>query len=250
MPPQWKSREAVAKLKTSYPTTQKAEAELQLAQKEIDGRDWVTDEQVVFVHQKLKRDHSDKESLIAARSAHHAQMSRATEEARGKYIAHLSATIRKYKANLHALAALSEAEVSVISPKLENDDTVLAQAGLEVQFRFDKKETDDASGGQRVIKSLILLVALLMDDEDRGGFVFVDEPFAHLDILNIDRVSSFLMASGAQYVVTTPITNNANVFNTTNLTLVTQKRRHPEKWAPPIAFVKKAEEKKQKEHKN
>jgi chromosome segregation ATPase len=249
MPLSWKSREAVVELKSKYPTTENAKAELQLAQKEIDGRDWVTDEQVVFVHQKIKCDHSDKESLIAARNAHHAQMSRATEEARGKYIAHLSATIRKYKANLHSLAALSEAEVSVIPPKLENDDTMLAQAGLEVQFRFDKKETDDASGGQRVIKSLILLVALLMDDEDRGGFVFVDEPFAHLDILNIDRVSSFLMASGAQYVVTTPITNNANVFNTTNLTLVTQKRRHPDKWAPPIAFVKKAEEKKQKGHK-
>lgn len=246
MPPRWKSRDAVAELKISYPSIQKAEAELDLAEREIADREWVTDEQVVFVHQKMKQDHSDKESLIAARKAHHLQMSRITDEARGKYIAHLAATIRKYKANLQALAALAETEVTVIPPKLENDDIVLAQAGLDVQFRFDKKETDDASGGQRVIKSLILLVALLMDDEDRGGFVFVDEPFAHLDILNIDRVGSFLMASGAQYVLTTPITNNSNIFNTTNLTLVTQKRRHPEKWAPPIVFLKKAEEMKQK----
>ncbi len=203
MPPRWKSREAIADLKASYPTADRAKAELEIAQREIGSRDWVTDEQVVFVHQKIKNDHLGKESLITARKVHHAQMSRATEEARGKYIAHLSATIRKYKANLQALAALAETEVTVITPKLENDDVVLAQAGLEVQFRFDKKETDDASGGQRVIKSLILLVALLMDNEDRVGFVFVDEPFAHLDILNIDRVSSFLMASGAQYVLTT-----------------------------------------------
>lgn len=44
----------------------------------------------------------------------------------------------------------------------------------------------DASGGQQVMKSLILLIALMMEESRLGGFVFIDEPFAHLDIFNID----------------------------------------------------------------
>ena len=39
----------------------------------------------------------------------------------------------------------------------------------------------DASGGQQVMKSLILLIALMMEESHPGGFVFIDEPFAHLE---------------------------------------------------------------------
>lgn len=42
----------------------------------------------------------------------------------------------------------------------------------------------EASGGQQVMKSLILLIGLLMDESRTGGFVFIDEPFAHLDVFN------------------------------------------------------------------
>ena len=68
-------------------------------------------------------------------------------------------------------------------PHLENDDTGLSSAGLEVRFDFDRKgavglNDGEASGGQQVMKSLILLIALLMDDARPGGFVFIDEPFA------------------------------------------------------------------------
>ena len=134
--------------------------------------------------------------------------------------------------------------IEVEPPHLVNDDLALTQAGLNVKFDFDRKgmiglNDGEASGGQQVMKSLILLIGLLMDENRSGGFVFIDEPFAHLDVFNIDKVGAFLEATRAQYVLTTPNTHNVNVFKTSDLTLVTQKRRHPDKWAPPVAFLRK-----------
>ena len=86
---------------------------------------------------------------------------------------------------------------------------------------------------------MILLVSLLMDEDAGGGFVFIDEPFAHLDIFNIDKVGGFLEATRAQYILTTPNTHNVNVYKPSDLTLVTQKRRPGEQWAPPVAFLRR-----------
>ena len=95
----------------------------------------------------------------------------------------------------------------------------------------------DASGGQQVMKSLVLLVGLMMEESRPGGFVFIDEPFAHLDIVNIERVASFLKATRAQYLLTTPVTHNVNVFDPSMLTLVTSKKRAGETWAPRIVVM-------------
>ncbi|HAF54260.1 MAG TPA: chromosome segregation protein SMC, partial [Thauera sp.] len=98
----------------------------------------------------------------------------------------------------------------------------------------------EASGGQQVMKSLILLIGLLMDESRPGGFVFIDEPFAHLDVANIDRVGTFLRATRAQYLITTPVTHNANVFAPAQLTLVTRKKQPGSDWAPPIGVLQRA----------
>jgi ATPase subunit of ABC transporter with duplicated ATPase domains len=117
---------------------------------------------------------------------------------------------------------------------------------LDVRFDFDSKgfaglNDGEASGGQQVIKSLILLIALMMDKaEQAGGFVFIDEPFAHLDIINIDRVAGFLKATKAHYLITTPITHNVNVYDPALLTLVTYKKKPGETWAPRIARLVRA----------
>jgi len=118
----------------------------------------------------------------------------------------------------------------------------LAQAGLAVRFDFDAKgfmgmNDGDASGGQQVMKSLILLVALMMEESRPGGFVFIDEPFAHLDIVNIERVSGFLKATKAQYLLTTPVTHNVNIYDPATLTLVTFKKRPGEAWAPGVKVL-------------
>ena len=119
---------------------------------------------------------------------------------------------------------------------------VFAQAGLAVRFNFDDKgfmgmNDGDASGGQQVMKSLILLVALMMEESRPGGFVFIDEPFAHLDIVNIERVAKFLKATRAQYLLTTPVTHNVGVYDPSMLTLVTFKKKPTDAWAPGVKVL-------------
>ena len=169
---------------------------------------------------------------------------RVTEDARAAYIDILRASIRFYERNLKALATLAGVEVEVIKPRLENNDTLLKKAGIEVRWNFDGKgfiSTDDgeASGGQQVIKSLILLIALMMDDRARGGFVFIDEPFAHLDVFNIDRVAEFLLATETQFIVTTPNTHNTNIYRPSMLSIVTKKKPASNPFAPPPAHIRR-----------
>ncbi len=174
-----------------------------------------------------------------------AQAATAVLNARESYIEVLRSTVRRYRNNIQELGALAGVEVAAELPSLENDDTVLAQAGLRVNFNFDGKGSiglndGEASGGQQVIKSLILLVGLLKDEDSAsGGFVFIDEPFAHLDVRNIQLVGHFLRSTQAQYVLTTPITHNLEVFEPAEITLVTSKKPRDSRWAPPIAVAKR-----------
>jgi hypothetical protein len=59
----------------------------------------------------------------------------------------------------------------------------------------------------------------MKDDDSAGGFVFIDEPFAHLDVRNIQLVGHFLKSTRAQYLLTTPITHNVEVFEPSEITL-------------------------------
>ncbi|MGS0755757.1 hypothetical protein ACVBEH_14435 [Roseateles sp. GG27B] len=154
----------------------------------------------------------------------------------------MRATVRRYKKNVQELGELAGVIALAELPQLENDDTVLAQAGLQVRFNFDGKgevgmNDGEASGGQQVLKSLILLVGLMKDDESAGGFVFIDEPFAHLDVRNIQLVGHFLRSTRAPYLLTTPITHNVEVFEPSEITLVTSKKARGARWAPPIAVL-------------
>ena len=81
--------------------------------------------------------------------------------------------------------------------------------------------------------------ALLKDDDMPGGFVFIDEPFAHLDVRNIQLVGHFLKSTRAQYVLTTPITHNVEVFEPADITLVTAKKPRDARWAPPIGVLQR-----------
>ena len=164
--------------------------------------------------------------------------------ARDRYIDVLRKTVRRYRKNIVDLGVLAGVDVHAELPHLENDDTVLRQAELKVGFNFDGKgniglNDGEASGGQQVIKSLILLVGLLKDDEMPGGFVFIDEPFAHLDVRNIQLVGHFLKSTRAQYVLTTPITHNVEVFEPADITLVTAKKPREARWAPPIGVLQR-----------
>ncbi|ALC15263.1 putative chromosome segregation ATPase SMC [Desulfuromonas soudanensis] len=229
-------------IQVEYKSLAGANAKSKSLQEDLDNREWEKDPQVLIISQKLNSDYETKRAIIDQRREHHVRALTLTEQARGQYINVLYATLRSYIKSVRALGEMAGVEIIATLPKLENDDLCLAQAGLDVEFRFDQKETDETSGGQKVIKSLVLLVGLMMDkDEQSGGFVFIDEPFAHLDVLNINLVSNFLRRSGAQYVLTTPNTHNINVFEASDLTFVTRSWRAPAKWAPPVAWARRQE---------
>ncbi|HEY1149389.1 MAG TPA: AAA family ATPase, partial [Pseudoduganella sp.] len=168
----------------------------------------------------------------------------ATANARGAYIERLRYTIKTYTANIKELGQLANIEVNADPVKLENDELLLAQAGLHVLFKFDGKgpigmNDGEASGGQQVMKSLVLLIGLLKSDDGSGGFVFIDEPFAHLDIRNIQLVGEFLKNTEAQYLMTTPLTHNTDVYDPSELTLITSKKKKDTQWAQPIFVLQR-----------
>ena len=251
MPPAWRSAAALGAARDEFETAHEVQREQERLAHRVERGGYVVDPACVALRDKIAADHEALETTLGRRDAHLARARRITDEARGAYINVLRATVRAYAKNLRALGELAGINVDVEQPELANDDVALAQAGLIVRFDFDRKgwiglDDGEASGGQQVMKSLLLLVALLRDETHPGGFVFIDEPFAHLDVFNIEKVGSFLRATEAQYILTTPITHNLNVFHPTDLVLATTKRRPQSTWAEPVAVLKRAAREKAK----
>lgn len=222
-----------------------AKNRLDAVEQELQLDTWETDTTVEERYRRMERTVNEQTFNLNDHQVKNAQAATAVLHARESYIEVLRSTVRRYRSNIQELGGLAGVEVSADLPALENEDTVLAQAGLKVHFNFDGKGSigmndGEASGGQQVIKSLILLVGLLKDEESAsGGFVFIDEPFAHLDVRNIQLVGHFLRSTQAQYVLTTPITHNLEVFEPAEITLVTSKKSRDSRWAPPIAVAKR-----------
>jgi len=219
---------------------------INLRVEEIDQRfkneSWETDDTVVALRDKIKDDYRHMEDDLAARRRDNETARSQTETAREAYMDALRYTVSRYVKNLRTLGDLAGIKIEHEPVHLGSDDIELAQAGLAVRFDFDSKgfmgmNDGDASGGQQVMKSLILLVGLMMEESRPGGFVFIDEPFAHLDIVNIERVSSFLKSTRAQYLLTTPVTHNVNIYDPAMLTLVTFKKRTTDSWAPGVKVL-------------
>ncbi len=242
LPPAWRGREALEALRAEYRNESIVGFRVKELERRFETEEWETDENVVTLRDKLRADLAAMQLETDNRRRYNERAQGLTEAARGEYINVLRATVRRYGKNIRQLGDLAGIEVHCEPPHLENDDLVLAQAGLAVGFDFDRKgvvglNDGEASGGQQVMKSLILLIGLMMEEDQPGGFVFIDEPFAHLDIFNIDRVAGFLKSTRAQYLITTPITHNVNIFDPADLTLVTYKKPPGEGWAPPVAVM-------------
>ncbi|GAB4057247.1 ATP-binding protein [Uliginosibacterium sediminicola] len=244
MPRHWLEADALQELAEHYGGLAGARNELGRLKRRLNEGEWPRDESVLIVREKLSLELTQRETDYGQRLAYSERTRSMVDDARAAYIAKLRATVKQYGKNLRALGELSGVHVECPVPTLDNDDATLHAAGLEVAFDFDQKGAQslndgEASGGQQVMKSLILLIGLLMDDARPGGFVFIDEPFAHLDVANIDRVGAFLRATRAQYLITTPVTHNANVFQPAQLTLVTRKKKPADDWAPPIGVLRR-----------
>ncbi|MEO6855037.1 MAG: ATP-binding protein [Rhodoferax sp.] len=245
IPAAWRAPHVVQALVRTYQNDTQARLRLQSVHEELQLDTWEKDATVEERFRRMEVLVREQGYSLGDHQAKNAQAGIAVHNARESYIEVLRSTVRRYRKNIQELGELAGVAVNADLPVLENDDTVLAQAGLKVHFNFDGKGSiglndGEASGGQQVIKSLILLVALLKDDETAsGGFVFIDEPFAHLDVRNIQLVGHFLRSTQAQYVLTTPITHNLEVFEPAEITLITSKKPKNAKWAPPIAVAKR-----------
>lgn len=240
--PAWRDQEANQRLAEQWESVRAIDRRIEEIERRFETESWETDEAVVLLRDKLKEDYTRQEADVAERTRDNEMARRQTDAARQEYVKVLRHTASRYARNLRQLGEMAGVKVEADPPPLAADDASLSQAGLTVRFAFDEKgfagmNDSDASGGQQVVKSMILLVALMMEESRPGGFVFVDEPFAHLDIVNIDRVSAFLKATRAQYLLTTPVTHNAAVYDPAFVTLVTSKKRPGETWAPRIGVV-------------
>jgi len=244
-PARWIAPGAIAQLADEYVNDTQARLRLHAVEQELEQGAWEQDATVEERHRRMDVAVREQAASLSDHQVKNAQAQTAVLNARESYIEVLRSTVRRYRKNIQELGQLAGVEVAADLPLLENDDAVLAQAGLKVHFAFDGKGSiglndGEASGGQQVIKSLILLVGLLKDEESgSGGFVFIDEPFAHLDVRNIQLVGHFLRSTRAQYVLTTPITHNLEVFEPAEITLVTSKKPRESRWAPPIAVAKR-----------
>ncbi|MFY8117448.1 MAG: ATP-binding protein [Roseateles sp.] len=251
-PSSWIQPARIAQLRDEFENAKQAEIAMRHVQQELDTGlnkgTWETDVAVQERHARMSVSVLEQSTQLDDRRASNEMARIAAFNARERYIDVLRATVRRYKKNVQELGELAGVIAQAELPHLDNDDMVLAQAGLHVRFNFDGKgevglNDGEASGGQQVLKSLILLVALMKDDETPGGFVFIDEPFAHLDVRNIQLVGHFLRSTRAQYLLTTPITHNVEVFEPSEITLVTSKKPRGERWAPPIAVIQRRPEK-------
>ncbi|MDY0745442.1 ATP-binding protein [Paucibacter sp. R3-3] len=241
-PAGWVQPSRIQAMRDEFENAKQAEIALRHVQAELETGHWETDAAVQDRHARMHVAVLEQSTQLDDRRASNEMARIAAFNARERYIDVLRATVRRYKKNVAELGELAGVLAQADLPHLDNDDMVLAQAGLLVRFNFDGKgevglNDGEASGGQQVLKSLILLVGLMKDDDSPGGFVFIDEPFAHLDVRNIQLVGHFLRSTRAQYLLTTPITHNVEVFEPSEITLVTSKKARGARWAPPIAVL-------------
>jgi chromosome segregation ATPase len=244
MPFRWRLPARRQALVEQHQNAHQVELRLKQLATDLERDDWETDATVADQHARLSALLQGRQAETEERRYQNNRAIEATENARGAYIERLRFTVKTYSRNIKELGELAGIEVQTDSVRLENDDAQLAQAGLHVRFKFDGKgvigmNDGEASGGQQVMKSLILLIGLLKSDEGSGGFVFIDEPFAHLDIRNIQLVGEFLKNTDAQYLMTTPLTHNTDVYDPSELTLITSKKKKDMGWAPPIFVLQR-----------
>lgn len=254
----------VADAKERVPQSLAHEAALELLEPEVvlierqralrqrmDGWTGPRDERAVALWQKAHAELVEAERSLNTRRR---ELDAATEElalARRAYVRVVEETIRRYRRNVLRLGELCRVEVKVGVPGAEalreDAEGLVGRVGLEVRVGFDGKRTvpvhdPELSGGQKVVSSLILLMALTMSEEgETAGFFILDEPFAHLSVERIDEVARFLRVTRAQFLITTPTTHNLLVYNPAGLTLNLRKKAAAKRFAPVPTYLRREE---------
>ncbi|MFT5429610.1 MAG: chromosome segregation ATPase [Myxococcota bacterium] len=233
--------EAAGELLESQPELRGRLAVLQEHEENYEG---YRDEAIIEVLARQKAHLDEQNVLLKRREAELRSGEGELRQARVSYIRVADATISRYAKALKDLSARAGMDVDVRRPKLVEDDEVLRQAGLDVHLGFDGKKPiaisdPKLSGGQKVLASLLLLVALTYEgEEEGGGFFILDEPFAHLSVERIDHVARFIGLTKSQFLLTTPTTHNFAVFNAARLLLTLRKKKPSMAAAPPPLYAR------------
>jgi chromosome segregation ATPase len=222
---------------------------LSVVRDQITRFDGNRDPRAIGVHERAAAELADHEHQLALQRRQLDDGSTELALARQAYKRVVQETIRRYRGNVLKLGELCRVDVQVRVPGAEllrdDNDDLLGKAGLEVRIGFDGKKpvaVDDPklSGGQSVVASLILLMALTMQEgEAAAGFFILDEPFAHLSVERIDEVARFLEVTRAQFIITTPTTHNLQAYNPARLTLNLRKKGGQDRHAPVPTFLRR-----------
>jgi chromosome segregation protein len=198
-----------------------------------------TDESIMIRYTKQSENVLAQESFVNRRLHDVKTGEDELKACRASYIKLVQKVLEEYRDHAMSLAKRANIHLDMELPNLSTMDDGIEKAGLFVRVAYDGKELrtlsdPDLSGGQKVIVSLLLLMALTDGEGANGpGFFILDEPFAHLSVERIDEVGEFLRNSRAQFILTTPTTHNHNVFNPARLTITLFKKPHNEQLAPP-----------------
>ncbi|MCL5423239.1 MAG: AAA family ATPase [Nitrospirae bacterium] len=243
IPLAWKTTDSIASYKQKFGDIKSVERDLEKVKEKIEKGTWETDPAILDLKEKMEKDFVVEQENLQKKQGEFENTKQAVQKAREAYQGMLRFSVDLYEKNLRSLASLAGVDIDVSKPHIFTEEE-LREAGISVRWNFDGKGfagTDDgeSSGGQQVIKSLILLIALMMDTRSKGGFIFIDEPFAHLDIFNIDRVSDFLRATETQFIITSPNTHNLNVYRPAGLCINTKKKPPHEKYAPVPTHIRR-----------
>lgn len=196
-------------------------------------------EQQELESKKLQLDRQEQDQI---------QRSQELELCRNDYKTIIDETIHLYDGAIQELAVLANCKMRVFL-EWGNGDAFIEDAKLYAKVAFDKKHEVDIhdkslSGGQDVISSLILLIALShMSKEHGSGFFIMDEHNAHLDMLRIMEVGRFLRSTKAQFVLTTPTTENVAALSVADLIMTFSKRDTVQRHAPKPRFIRRMPEK-------
>ncbi|WP_372369897.1 AAA family ATPase [Candidatus Uabimicrobium sp. HlEnr_7] len=166
------------------------------------------------------------------------------EKCREDYREMIIHTIDFYNKSVKHLASLAGCKMRVFL-EMGNAESLIEDSRMEVRVAFDQKREvnirdKSLSGGQDVIASLILLVALSrMEQDQASGFFIMDEHNAHLDTVRIVEVGRFLRSTKAQFVLTTPTTENVSALSVADLILSFTKKSNKSPHAPKPRFIRR-----------
>ena len=217
---------------------------LQELDNQIEMFSGAKDLNLIVLYEHEKQELLSKRKQLERQEEDQRLRSQELERCRQDYKEMIHQTIDFYSQAINELSSVAGCRMK-IALELGNGDGLIEEAKLQVKVAFDQKREVDIhdkslSGGQDVITSLILLIALSRIEQERGsGFFIMDEHNAHLDMLRIMEVGNFLRSTQAQFILSTPTTENVAALSVSDLTITFSKKEGNSAFAPKPRFIRR-----------